>query len=206
MVSEPQGARILIVDDDPDILRAVSRIMDRRHHVVCAGSGEAALEEARTFKPDLAIVDIRLPAMNGFEVTRALKRIHPDMDAILMTGHAEEPDETLIRAIAEGAFYFMQKPFDRRVLLTMVNRCLELRELREEREQYLRRVECELDEARQFQLSLLPPSRMELPGPGRAALCKRRPSRADHPRWLGAAGPARFHGPDPLHGLVRDSL
>ena len=81
-----------------------------------------------------------------------------------MTGNAEEPDETLIRAIDEGAFYFIQKPFDRRVLLTLVNRCLELRGLREEREQFLRRVERELEEARQFQLSLLPPSRMELPG------------------------------------------
>jgi phosphoserine phosphatase RsbU/P len=164
MTREPRGARILIVDDDPGILRAVARILGRRHHVVSAASGEAALEEARALRPDLAIVDIRLPAMNGFEVTRALKAAQPDVEAILMTGNAEEPDETLIRAIDEGAFYFIQKPFDRRVLLTLVNRCLELRELREEREQFLRRVERELEEARQFQLSLLPPTGMELPG------------------------------------------
>jgi sigma-B regulation protein RsbU (phosphoserine phosphatase) len=160
----PQGARILIVDDDPGILRAVSRILGKRHQVATAASGEAALDEARTLKPDLAIVDIRLPAMNGFEVTHALKAAQPGVDAILMTGNAEEPDETLIRAIDEGAFYFIQKPFDRRVLLTLVNRCLELRELREEREQFLRRVERELEEARQFQLSLLPPNRMALAG------------------------------------------
>jgi len=71
---------------------------------------------------------------------------------------------SLIRAIDEGAFYFIQKPFDRRVLLTLVNRCLELREPREQREQFLRRVERELEVARQFQLSLLPPTGMELPG------------------------------------------
>jgi phosphoserine phosphatase RsbU/P len=164
MTTEPQGARILIVDDDPGILRAAARILGRRHQVVTAASGEAALEEARALQPDLAIVDIRLPAMNGFEVTRALKAAHPDVEAILMTGNAEEPDETLIRAIDERAFYFIQKPFDRRVLLTLVNRCLELRELREQREQFLRRVERELEEARQFQLSLLPPTGMELPG------------------------------------------
>ena len=81
-----------------------------------------------------------------------------------MTGDLDEPDETLIRAIDEGAFYFIQKPFDRRVLLALVNRCFELRKLREERERFLGRVERELDEARQFQLSLLPPDRMELPG------------------------------------------
>ncbi len=56
-----------------------------------------------------------------------------------MTGNAEEPDDNLIQAIDEGAFYFIQKPFDRRVLLALVNRCLELRRLREEREKYLRR-------------------------------------------------------------------
>jgi sigma-B regulation protein RsbU (phosphoserine phosphatase) len=164
LTNEPQGACILIVDDDPGILRAVSRILGRRHQIVSAVSGEGAIEEARKLRPDLAIVDIRLPAMNGFEVTRALKAAWPDVDAILMTGNAEEPDETLIRAIDEGAFYFIQKPFDRRVLLTLVNRCLELRQLREEREQFLVRVERELEEARRFQLSLLPPPRMELPG------------------------------------------
>ncbi|MGC8644078.1 MAG: PP2C family protein-serine/threonine phosphatase, partial [Isosphaeraceae bacterium] len=164
MTSEPQGDRILIVDDDPGILRAVSRILGRRHQVVAVASGELALDEARKQRPDLAIVDIRLPAMNGFEVTRALKAVQPDIDVILMTGNSEEPDDTLIRAIDEGAFYFIQKPFERRVLLALVNRCLELRELREEREQFLRRVERELDEARQFQLSLLPPDQMELPG------------------------------------------
>jgi sigma-B regulation protein RsbU (phosphoserine phosphatase) len=161
---EPQGARILIVDDEPGIVRAVARILGRRHQVVAAASGEAAVEEARRLALDLAIVDIGLPGMNGFEATRALKAERPGIDAILITGNAEEPDETLIRAIDEGAFYFIQKPFDRRVLLTLVNRCLELRSLREEREQFLRRVERELEEARQFQLSLLPPRRKELAG------------------------------------------
>ena len=127
MAGEPQGARILIVDDDPGILRAVSRILGRRHHVVTAASGEAAVEEAQQLRPDLAIVDIRMPEMTGFEVTRGLKAAQPDIDVILMTGNAEEPDDNLIQAIDEGAFYFIQKPFDRRVLLALVNRCLELR-------------------------------------------------------------------------------
>ena len=92
-----------------------------------------------------------MPEMTGFEVTRGLKAALRDVDVILMTGNAEEPDDNLIQAIDEGAFYFIQKPFDRRVLLALVNRCLELRRLREEREKFLRRVERELEEARQFQ-------------------------------------------------------
>jgi sigma-B regulation protein RsbU (phosphoserine phosphatase) len=164
MITPSQGARILIVDDDPGILRAVSRILGRGHQVATALAGPEALHQARHWRPDLAIVDIRLPDMNGFEVTRSLKADRRDIDVILMTGNPEEPDENLIRAIDEGAFYFIQKPFDRGVLLTLVNRCLELRRLREERERYLRRVEQELAEARRFQLSLLPPARYEQPG------------------------------------------
>jgi sigma-B regulation protein RsbU (phosphoserine phosphatase) len=164
MSTEPRGARILVVDDDPGILRAVSRVLGRRHHVACATDGAEGLAEARRWRPDLAIVDIRLPEMTGFEVTAGLKAALRDVDVILMTGNAEEPEEDLIRAIEEGAFYFIQKPFDRRVLLALVTRCLELRRLRGEREQYLRRVKREIDEARQFQLSLLPPPHLELPG------------------------------------------
>jgi sigma-B regulation protein RsbU (phosphoserine phosphatase) len=165
----PRGARILVVDDDPGILRAVSRVLGRRHHVTCAATGAAALEGVSLLRPDLAVVDIRLPEMTGFEVTRGLKAALPDVDVILMTGNAEEPDENLIRAIDEGAFYFIQKPFDRRVLLALVTRCLELRRLRGEREQYLRRVERELEDARQFQLSLLPPPHLGLSGLSLAA-------------------------------------
>jgi sigma-B regulation protein RsbU (phosphoserine phosphatase) len=167
--TEPAGATILIVDDDPGILRAVSRVLGRRHKVTCVATGAEALREVSRLRPDLAVVDIRLPEMTGFEVTRGLKAALPDVDVILMTGNAEEPDENLIRAIDEGAFYFIQKPFDRRVLLTLVNRCLELRALRGERELFLRRVERELEEARRFQLSLLPPPRFERAGVSVAA-------------------------------------
>ena len=164
MSMEPHGARILIVDDDHGILHALSRILGRRHHVTCVSSGPAALDQAQRLRPDLAVVDIRMPEMTGFEVTRGLKAALRDVDVILMTGNAEEPDDNLIQAIDEGAFYFIQKPFDRRVLLALVNRCLELRRLREEREKYLRRVERELQEAREFQISLLPPPHFERGG------------------------------------------
>jgi sigma-B regulation protein RsbU (phosphoserine phosphatase) len=162
--AEPHGARILIVDDDPGILHALSRILGRRHQVTCVTSGPAALQQVERLRPDLAVVDIRMPEMTGFEVTRRLKAALRDVDVILMTGNAEEPDDNLIQAIDEGAFYFIQKPFDRRVLLALVNRCLELRRLRVERETFLRRVESELEEARHFQLSLLPPPHFERAG------------------------------------------
>lgn len=164
MSAAPRSARVLVVDDDQGILHVVTRLLGKRYQVTCVESGTAALEQARRERPDLALIDVRLPDLCGFDVTRALKTTHRDVDVILMTGNAEEPDENLVRAIDEGAFYFVQKPFDRRVLLTLVDRCVELRQLRGERERYLRRVERELEQARQFQLSLLPPPRFDVPG------------------------------------------
>jgi sigma-B regulation protein RsbU (phosphoserine phosphatase) len=108
------------------------------------------------FRPDAALLDIRMPEMNGFDLMCRLRERLPGLDIILMTGDADEPEAALIRAIDEGAFYFIQKPFDRRVLLALVGRCLELRRLRDERQRYVHQLESELEEARRFQVSLLP--------------------------------------------------
>jgi serine phosphatase RsbU (regulator of sigma subunit) len=154
----------MIVDDEPGMLRSVSRVLRRDHDITTAETGEEALEKLEEGTPDLAIVDIRMPGINGFELTRRLKQHDEDLDVILMTGNAEEPDDNLIQAIDGGAFYFITKPFDRRVLLTLVNRCLELRRLRRNEQRYLERLERELDEAQKFQMSLLPPPYQTIAG------------------------------------------
>jgi phosphoserine phosphatase RsbU/P len=156
MIGEAPKARILVVDDDPGILRGAARVLGRRYELLCVESPGAALAEGMGFDPDLAIVDLRLREMHGFELMRELRSRLSDLDVILMTGSPEEADANLIRAVDEGAFYFIQKPFDRRVLLALVGRCLELRRLRAEKQAYTQRLEEELEEARQFQLSLLP--------------------------------------------------
>lgn len=157
-------SRILIVDDEPAMLHTIERILRRNYKVTCADSGEAALEILPQAKPHLAIVDIRMPGMSGFELTRRLKKRDPSLNIIVMTGNVEDPDGNLVRAINEGAFYFIQKPFDRTVLLTLVNRCLELHRLRKVEQDYVARLELELEEARQFQQSLIPPAFDRLAG------------------------------------------
>ncbi|MCP3905892.1 MAG: SpoIIE family protein phosphatase [Planctomycetes bacterium] len=149
-------ARILVVDDDAGMLRAVSRVLGRHHDVTALVSPGAALEQVTALAPDIAIVDIRMPEIDGFELMQRLLAKQPDLDVILMTGNAVEPEAHLIRAIEAGAFYFIQKPFDRRVLLTLVDRCLQLRRLQKERQRHLDRLERELNEARRFQDSMLP--------------------------------------------------
>ena len=149
-------SRILVVDDEPGMLRAIERVQGGAHHVIGSGSARDAVSLAIDFKPELAILDIRMPELDGFDLMARLKTHQPDLDVILMTGSLEDQDEKLIRAIRGRAYYFIQKPFDREVLKTLVERCLELRWYREENRRHLQRMETELTEARAFQQGLLP--------------------------------------------------
>ncbi len=151
-----KSARILVVDDEPGMLRAVERVLSGDHLVRGTRLSREALSIADEFHPDLAIVDIRMPDLDGFELMTQLKRRFPAIDVILMTGSVDDLDEKLVRAIRSAAFYFIQKPFDREVLRTLVERCIELRWRREDHRQNLKRLETEMAEARAFQQSLLP--------------------------------------------------
>jgi sigma-B regulation protein RsbU (phosphoserine phosphatase) len=138
------------------MLRAVERVLGASHVVVGTRSSVDGLSLADEFRPDLAIVDIRMPGLDGFELMARLKARFADLDIILMTGSVDDLDEKLLRALRSPAFYFIQKPFDREVLRTLVERCLELRWRREQHRRHLERLETELAEARAFQHSLLP--------------------------------------------------
>jgi sigma-B regulation protein RsbU (phosphoserine phosphatase) len=151
-----KSSRILVVDDEPGMVRAVERVLGGVHRVIGSHSSADAVAMAAEFDPDLAIVDIRMPELDGFELMVRLKADHPDLDIILMTGSLDDLDQKLIRAIRGRAFYFIQKPFDREVLLALVERCLELRWRREENRRHVHRLERELGDARAFQQRLLP--------------------------------------------------
>jgi len=169
-------ARILVVDDEPGMLRAVDRVLSEDHHVVGTRLSRDALSVASEFHPDLALVDIRMPDLDGFELMAQLKARFPGLDVILMTGSVDDLDEKLVRAIRSPAFYFIQKPFDREVLRTLVERCLELRWRREEHRLNVKRLETEMAEARAFQQSLLPGREKILNGV--AVCCRYTPSSA----------------------------
>jgi sigma-B regulation protein RsbU (phosphoserine phosphatase) len=151
-----KGARILVVDDEPGMLRAVERVLGQDHQVVGTRRSREALTAAAAIQPELAIIDIRMPDLDGFELMTQLKARFPKLDVILMTGSVDDLDDKLVRAIRSPAFYFIQKPFDREVLRTLVERCLELRWRREEHRLHLARLQTEMAEAQAFQQSLLP--------------------------------------------------
>ena len=171
-----KSARILVVDDEPGMLRAVDRVLSKDHHVVGTRLSREALSMAGDFHPELAIVDIRMPDLDGFELMAQLKARFSGIDVILMTGSVDDLDDKLVRAIRSPAFYFIQKPFDREVLRTLVDRCLELRWRREEHRLNLKRLETEMAEARAFQQSLLPDRETIVNGV--AVCCRYTPSSA----------------------------
>ena len=160
------AARILVVDDESGMVRAVERVLGAAYQVVGSHSSPDALTIARRFDPDLVILDVRMPEIDGFELMARLKTELPGVDIIVMTGSLDDLDQKLIRAIRGRAFYFIQKPFDREVLQTLVERCLELRWRRLEGRQHVDRLERELADARAFQRGLLPLPDMVIDGVG----------------------------------------
>jgi sigma-B regulation protein RsbU (phosphoserine phosphatase) len=149
---------ILVVDDEAGMLRSIERVLGQDYKVACTRSPREAVGLARSFKPDLAILDIQMPEMDGFQLMEELLALDPELDVIFMTGSIHEIDAKLVKAIRKHAFYFLQKPFDRGVLLSLVERCLELKRLDRNHREHERRMEKELRDARAFQESLLPPA------------------------------------------------
>ncbi|MEM8930047.1 MAG: fused response regulator/phosphatase [Acidobacteriota bacterium] len=157
-------SKVLVVDDEPAMLRAVERILHRDHRVSCHTKPEQALDAARQLRPHVAILDVQMAGMDGFELTRELKRLDPDLRVILMTGSVYGTDDKLVRAIQEEAFYFIHKPFDRAVLRILVERCLELRRLEDANRRHLRHLEQQMAEAQAFQQTMLPATHAHLEG------------------------------------------
>jgi DNA-binding NtrC family response regulator len=125
------GAQILVVDDEPEMRETCRKILGRQgHEISLAESGEAALQKLRDQPIDLAILDLRLPDLDGLEVLRRAKKINPDIIAIMITAHGTV--DTAIEAVREGAFDYLLKPFSMAQLEITTERGLNHRRLMEE--------------------------------------------------------------------------
>lgn len=154
---ETRSDRILVVDDDAGMRRTIERILSPLHQVESVAGATEAMARLETREFDLALLDVRLKDGDGYSLCQAIRTRRPETDVILITGSISEPDEKLFRSLEEGAFYFLFKPFDRRVLLALVERCLRMQRERDTKESYARALADDLEKARLFQHSLLPP-------------------------------------------------
>ncbi|MDD2388689.1 MAG: response regulator transcription factor [Desulfobacterales bacterium] len=110
--------KILIVDDEEDILELVKYNFDREgYQTLCAENGEEALILVGSQQPDLIILDLMLPGMNGLEITKALKRQSDTrhIPIIMLTARGEESD--IVKGLELGADDYITKPFSPKVLL-----------------------------------------------------------------------------------------
>jgi DNA-binding NtrC family response regulator len=109
-------ARVLLVDDEAPFVQALSRRLDKRGFTVLAASdGLEALETLdKDSDIDVVVLDMKMPGMDGLETLRAIKRQHPLVEVIMLTGHATF--ESGLEGMKSGALDYMMKPCDLEML------------------------------------------------------------------------------------------
>ena len=120
--------RVLLVDDEEDILELVHYNLTRAgHDVTAVASGEDALKAARTSPPDLVVLDLMLPGVDGLEVCRLLRKDARtrDVPIVMLTARGEEAD--VVRGLELGADDYVTKPFSPKVLVARVKAVLRRR-------------------------------------------------------------------------------
>ena len=110
---------ILIIDDDDQLRRSFERLLkEEGYEVLTAPSGEAGIEKVESDRPDLVVLDMRLPGINGLETFQAIHRLEPKLPVIIMTAFGTT--ETAIEATKMGAFDYVLKPFDIPEMLSLI--------------------------------------------------------------------------------------
>jgi DNA-binding NarL/FixJ family response regulator len=115
--------RILLVDDHPLFRQGIRWTLEAQHDMEVVGEvsdGQAAIQQADFLTPDVIVCDINLPGMNGLEVTRILRRRHPQCAIIVLTMHQD--DEQLFNSIRVGAAAYATKDISPEELVSMVRR------------------------------------------------------------------------------------
>ena len=140
-VDRTRKTRVLLVDDEDRFRRSLAERLARRNiEVQDVARGEDAVRAARLQRPDVVLLDIVMPGMRGEEVLRQIKRIAPEIQVVMLTGHASIPSATATGRL--DAFAYLEKPCDTDVLLETIEAA------REERNRALARREMEQLEER----------------------------------------------------------
>ena len=124
---------ILIVDDEESIRQTLNGILeDEGYKTIEAENGSAALDIIQEESPDLVLLDIWMPGMDGIQTLEMIRQRFPETTAVMMSGHGTI--ETAVRATRIGAFDFIEKPFSLDKLLITITNALNYKELRRENE------------------------------------------------------------------------
>lgn len=130
---------ILIVDDEPSIRESLTGILqDEGFSPVSAESGDAAIEKISEEKPDLILLDIWMPGMNGMETLARIRDIYPEQLVVMMSGHGTI--ETAVKATKLGAYDFIEKPLSIEKVLLCIQNAVKVGQLVEENRQLKERI------------------------------------------------------------------
>ncbi len=132
-------ATVLIVDDEPNILSSLRRALEvENYRALTASSGSACLELVAKEGPDIVLLDVVMPNMDGVEVLAKLKHVEPELPVVMMSGNATI--ETAVRATKLGASDFVEKPLSTDKILISLSNALKLAHLRRENAELRRRT------------------------------------------------------------------
>jgi len=116
-------ARILVVDDDPDLLKSIAmRLHYEGHQVTAADGGAMALSKMDLEVPHMVITDLRMPGMDGLQLFDAIHRRYPLLPVVILTANGTIPDA--VQAMQKGVFGYITKPFEGAALMREVDRAL----------------------------------------------------------------------------------
>lgn len=157
------GEKILIVDDEPfNVDYLEQELEDLNYSIITAVNGQDALNKILSEPPDLILLDIMMPVMDGFEVLARLKANSATRDLPVIVISANNDLNSVVRGIQLGADDYLPKPFEPTLLCARIASSLEKKHLRDLQHLYLKGLERELDIAREIQLGFLP---SDLPRP-----------------------------------------
>lgn len=120
------AAKVILVDDEEEFIDLMSQRLETRGlKVVAVTSGEKAVAMAHDQKFDVAVVDLAMPGIDGIETLKQIKARRPDMEVIMLTGHATV--QSGIEAMKHGASDFLEKPVDLNVLMEKIQAAKQVR-------------------------------------------------------------------------------
>lgn len=119
-------ARVLVIDDDPLVRKALAALLADRYDYVLAASTVEGIEHAESARFDVALVDMNMPGLNGLEAVKGLRHIKPPIPIIAMSGgsQTQSPEDYAVLAVRMGAYAFLGKPFTRETLFATIERAL----------------------------------------------------------------------------------
>ena len=123
MSGKAQAHKVLVIEDDPALMFGLRENLEMEGYMVLtAVDGELGLELARRERPDLIVLDIMLPGLNGFQICRELREDEFDMPIMMLTALGQEED--VVKGLNLGADDYLTKPFSIKVLLARVRNFL----------------------------------------------------------------------------------